>query len=374
MVSYKYTVYTIALLIISNFYTHAMDKPSMKGPDIWTVIQQGNIVALKVWVRNKDLIPGGINGKKYGMTPLLTLASVPSDKLAPAVYREAWDLLLKAGADITAQDREGFTVLHKVAMHGEPTTFYSFLRDKPELKQLINMPAGPEKRTPIQIALRALPQALIRLDIADKEFTNKKDFDAALDEAIKELDQKTARRPSLGAVAMLIRDLVSSGADATILDKAGHPLSYNINNFLLISDKDRQTLYKALKLQPVEKKVTYSMVDLRDAITEIDMLIKKNPKFAAKLTMARWAIENAMAEQKEELAYKTLRVALALLAKINFDAQSNITEKVQAIVHDAATQLMLYHAGLPEPTPEQPAVAVPAAAQTHTEEEVLEAR
>lgn len=323
------------IMVAATSSVLAMERPPAARPNTWTAAQTGDLESLRYWIqKGKFDIPS-----QGGLTPLMMVVSASRDKIpSDETYLDAIKLLVDAGANIRTTDPAGLTLLHKAAQRGYlPAVAYLIGKGA---KSLINVQAGPEQRTPLAEALRAHKGGLIWLDIAFQDL-NQEEFKRALPRALADLSIKEARKPSTVDIYPLLNYLHSQGARTDITDKAGRTPLYYINHMLLVNEPDRALLTLALgeeKVAPITRE--YSMVNLPDAIAELRALAAKQPAVAPKINMVIWAIQAAQQESREIAAFNILRIAMAILAKVNealgSDAQ---TARVRAILHDAAIQL-----------------------------------
>lgn len=254
-----------------------------------------------------------------GLTPLAWAAFTLNQQKTEKDYETIIKALLQRGARLDIYDINGLSVLHGAARSGN-TGIVKLLLDN-GARKLVNHEGSTEKgRTPIAEALRASRDAIIHVDLENKDIVSQAEFGQELEDAIAQLRKKEERKLLTAEIIGVINLLKAYGANTNTVDALGHRLDYYIDEVQVISEFERKQLLNALNISAKPRIIQYQQADLAHVISGLEnfkSLIQKNtPVLARKIQMLIWTIQAAQKEVNPGRQYDMLRIGMALIAKI----------------------------------------------------------
>lgn len=355
---YHYKNFLLLLLMLAGLPAISMQhqNPKTDADQLVGAAGAGNIKGLNYWIKTQKMNPNTYNtyGRSAlglaagngqleavnfilnaqanpniqditGLTPLHWAVLILNQQKTEQDYIEIIKTLLSKGARLDILDKNDLSILHFAARSGNPTIIKLVLDS--DAKRFINHEGSQEKgRTPLQEALRASRDAIIHVDLENKDINNQADFAQALEQAITELKKKEERKLATIEIINVINLLKRYGARTDIADALGHKLDYYINEVQLISEPDRINLLNTLNLPVTPRMIKYQQADLNQAIASLQNLQSMLPALTSKINMIVWTLQAAQREANTVRKYDILRISMALLAKTKELMKTEITD------------------------------------------------
>lgn len=313
-----------------------------------------------------------------GLTPLHWAVLILNQNKTQQDYENVVRALLSKGARLDILDNQGLSVLHGAARSGNIGILQLLLNSGAQ--QFINHEGAQEKgRTPLMEAIRASRDAIIHVDLENKDIANHAEFEKALNDAIAQLKKKEEKKLATVEVIQVIDLLKKYGAKTNLVDALGHTPDYYINEVQLASEQDRINLLRALNAPITPRIIENQLADLPNAIARIENLrtMLPSPALAQKIQMLIWTIQAAQREPDKTRQYDILRIAMALIAKIKeiikdtvkdkalFTDIENALNQIRTILRDSALVVSgkVAAPAVPQPKPVLKPLAKPAPAQ-----------
>lgn len=412
------------LLILLSFGLPiaSMQPPKSDADQMVAAAGAGNIKGLNYWIKTKKMSPDTFNSDrrsalsmaagnaqvesvKYlldananpniqdinGLTPLHWASLVLDQNKPETNYLDIINQLLAKGARLDILDKNGLSVLHGAARAGN-LAIIKLLLDS-GARGLVNNEGAQEKgRTPLAEAVRASRDALIHVDLENKEITSKAEFVPALNEAIAQLKKKEEKKLATPEIIQVINLLKRYDARTDMQDALGHKLSYYIDEVQLISDAERAQLLSALNAPITPRTVQYTLADLPQAIRRLENIRDEisTSTIAQKISMVVWTLQEVQRASNPVTQYDMLRVAMALLSKVKEVAKATISNaayftdleseinRVRTILRDSAlvvsnkAHVNAIPKPMPSTTPAAAAQELPRATEGQTKASISE--